>query len=149
MHTAAPEQFGEDIVVRRAAALSREEAQREDAFWQRTYWQERYYEDEFDYEDYAPAYCVGYAGYAQYGGEFDDAQRCLRANWERIKGDSRLSAEQALLAIHAGWDRLMRQRRRQRQPAVNDPSFDRRHRQAAVPFSRTVPATSDAAVAAL
>ncbi len=149
MQTAAPEQFEEDIVVRRAAALSREEAQREDAFWQRTYWQERYYEDDFEYEDYAPAYCVGYAGYAQYGGEFDDAQRCLRANWERIKGDSRLSAEQAMFAIRAGWERLLRQRRRELQPAVNDPSFDRGHPQPAMPFSRTIPARDEAAVAAL
>lgn len=132
-----------------ATGLSRQEAQREDRFWHRTYWQERYYEDDFEYEDYAPAYCVGYAGCAQYGGEFDDAERCLRANWERIKGDSRLSAEQALPAMRAAWNRLVRQRRRQLPPAVNDPSFGRLRTRAAVAFSRTAPARAKAAVAAL
>lgn len=149
MQAAAPQEHDEDSVCHRATALSREEAQREDAFWQRTYWQERYYEEELDYEDYAPAYCVGYAGCAQYGGDFIDAERCLWANWERIKGDSRLSPQQALPAIRAAWDRLVRLRRRQLQPAVNGPSFDRRRPPAAMPFSRTVPARVGTAVATL
>ena len=149
MQAAAPQELEQDTICDRPTALSREEARREDAFWQRTYWQERYYHDGFEYEDYAPAYCVGYAGCAQYGGDFDDAERCLWANWERIRGDSRLSPRQALPAIRAAWDRLVRQRRRHLQAAVNDPSFDRRRAQAAVPFSRTAPARAEAAVATL
>ena len=147
MQAAAPQELEQDTIRDRPAALTREEAQREDAYWQRNYWQERYYQDDFEYEDYAPAYCVGYAGCAQYGGDFGDAERCLRANWERIKGDSRLSPEQALPAIRAAWDRLVRVRRRQSQPAVNDPSFDRRRTRAATPFSRTGPAPVEAALA--
>lgn len=149
MQAAAPQELEQDTVCDRPTSLSREEARREDAFWQRTYWQERYYEDDFEYEDYAPAYCVGYAGCAHYGGDFKDAERCLWANWERIKGDSRLSPQQALPAIRAAWDRLVRQRRRHLQPAVNDPSFDRRRTRAAVPFSRTVPARAEVAVATI
>ncbi|MHB1121136.1 MAG: hypothetical protein ACYC0T_00245 [Ramlibacter sp.] len=149
MQAAAPQELEQDAICDRPTALSREEAQREDAFWQRNYWQERYYEDDFEYEDYAPAYCVGYAGCAQYGGDFKDAERCLWANWERIKGDSRLSPQQALPAIRAAWDRLVRLRRRQLQPAVNDPSFARRRTRAETPFSRTVPTRADAAVATL
>lgn len=149
MQAAAPQQFQEDIGADHATTLSLQEAQREDAFWQRTFWQERYYEDDFEYEDYAPAYCVGYAGCAQYGGDFRDAERCLLANWDRIKGDSRLSPDQALLAIRAAWDRIARRRRRGLQPAVNEPSFDRRRPQTAAPFRRTVPAQTEAAVAAL
>lgn len=149
MQAAAPQELEQDTICDRPTALSREEARREDAFWQRTYWQERYYQDDFEYEDYAPAYCVGYAGCAQYGGDFDDAERCLWANWERIRGDSRLAPRQALPAIRAAWDRLVRQRRRHLQAAVNDPSFDRRRAQAAVPFSRTAPARAEAAVATL
>lgn len=149
MQAAAPQELEQDTICDRPTALSREEAQREDAFWQRNYWQERYYQDDFEYEDYAPAYCVGYAGCAQYGGEFKDAERCLRANWERIKGDSRLSPQQALPAIRAAWDRLVRLRRRQLQPAVNDPRFDRRRTRPATPFSGTAPARAEAAVATL
>ncbi len=147
MQAAASPPHVEDSIPDRATTLSREEAQREDAFWCRHFWQERYCEDGLEYEDYAPAYCVGYAGCAQYGGEFQDAERCLRANWERIKGDSRLSAGQALPAIRAAWDRLARLRRRQSQPAVNDPSFQRRCPQPAAPFGRTLPAGTDVALA--
>lgn len=148
MHAQA-EQFEETGIADRATTLSRAQAQREDAFWQRNFWQERYYQDDFEYEDYAPAYCVGYAGCAQYGGEFSDAQRCLLANWERIKGDSRLSSEQALPAIRAAWDRLVRLRRRPLPAAVNDATFDPRRAWAATAFSRTPPAAAEVGVAAL
>lgn len=89
-----------------AAAVGRLNAQGEDAYWRRTFWRERYYSPGLDYEDFAPAYCVGYVGYAQYGGDYDDAERSLWANWERIKGDSRLPMEEAGLAMRAAWDRM-------------------------------------------
>jgi hypothetical protein len=82
------------------------DAREEDAFWHRVYCQERYYSPGLDYEDYAPAYCVGYIGYAQYGGEYEDAEKSLCANWERIKGDSRLSLADARTAMRAAWDRM-------------------------------------------
>ena len=74
-----------------------------DAYWQSVYWGESYYRRGYDYDDYAPAYCVGYVGYAQYGGAFDDAEKSLCANWLRIKGASRLSIDEALQAIRAAW----------------------------------------------
>ena len=74
-----------------------------DAYWRSVYWAEPYHNGSLDYEDYAAAYCVGYVGFAQYGGCFDDAEKSLCANWVRIKGDSRLSWEQALPAIRAAW----------------------------------------------
>ena len=76
----------------------------EDAYWQSVYWAQPYYRADYSYEDYAPAYCVGYIGYAQYGGRFEDAEKSLCANWFRIKGDSRLGIEEALQAIRAAWD---------------------------------------------
>jgi len=68
------------------------------------YWGEAYYRRECEYEDYAPAYCCGYIGYAQYGGCFEDAEKSLCANWFRIKGDSRLTVDEAMQAIRAAWD---------------------------------------------
>lgn len=76
----------------------------EDAYWQSVYWAQPYYRADYSYDDYAPAYCVGYIGYAQYGGCFDDAEKSLCANWLRIKGESRLGIEEALQAIRAAWD---------------------------------------------
>jgi hypothetical protein len=80
----------------------------EDAYWQSVYFGEAYYRAECSYDDYAPAYCCGYIGYAQYGGSFDDAEKSLCANWFRIKGDSRLSVEEALQAMRAAWEHAAR-----------------------------------------
>jgi hypothetical protein len=81
----------------------------EEAYWQTAYWAESYYRNECTFDDYAPAYCVGYIGYAQYGGDFDDAEKSLCANWFRIKGDSRLSVEEAMQAVRAAWDHAARE----------------------------------------
>jgi hypothetical protein len=86
----------------------RVDPEREDAHWQQAYWAEPYYRSDCSYDDYAPAYCVGYIGYAQYGGRFDDAEKSLCANWIRIKGDSRLSLDDAMQAIRAAWDHASR-----------------------------------------
>lgn len=105
----------------------------EDGYWQSVFWSQPYFRGECSYEDYAPAYCVGYIGYAQYGGRFADAEKCLCANWLRIKGDSRLSLEEALQAIRAAWDHA-----EQGQVAADeeeevfvDPALARRHAQPA------------------
>ena len=82
------------------------DAARQDAYWQQAFRRERYYSPQLDYEDYAPAYCVGYTGFAQYGGSFEEAERSLVANWVRIKGDSRLPLDDARLAMRAAWDRM-------------------------------------------
>jgi hypothetical protein len=77
----------------------------EDAYWASVYWAQPHYRSGYGYEeDYACAYCVGYIGYAQYGGSFADAEKSLCANWVRIKGASRLTIEEALQAIRAAWD---------------------------------------------
>lgn len=78
----------------------------EDLYWSRNYWKEPYFRPDYDYEDYAPAYCVGYSGCTQYGGRFEDAEKSLCANFVRIKGDSRLGWDEAKEAIRAGWTRV-------------------------------------------
>lgn len=88
----------------------------EDAYWQSAYWAQPHYRDGYGYDDYAPAYCVGYIGYAQYGGRFEDAEKSLCANWLRIKGDSRLGIDEALQAIRAAWDHAANA------PAVAEPA---------------------------
>jgi hypothetical protein len=104
--------IGEPLTV-----LGLDGARDEDAHWERAHSREHYFKPGLDYEDYAPAYCVGYIGHAQYGGRFEDAERSLCANWERIKGDSRLSLDDALLAMRAAWDRMDGHARRAQMPA--------------------------------
>lgn len=81
------------------------DARRQDDYWSAAWRRERYVRPDCEYEDYAPAYCVGYVGFAQYGGEFDQAERSLFANWERIKGSSRLTPQEARAAFRAAWER--------------------------------------------
>lgn len=96
------------------------DAREQDAHWSRAYWLEHYYKLEFDYEDYAPAFCVGYIGQAQYGGSFEDARNSLCANWVRIKGDSRLTLDDALLAIRSAWNRVERAEPEWDMPGVSE-----------------------------
>lgn len=81
-------------------------AQVEDLYWSGNDWKEPYFRPDYGYEDYAPAYCVGYCGRAQYGGRFDEAETSLCANFMRIKGDSRLTWKEAREAIRAAWQRV-------------------------------------------
>jgi len=85
------------------------DARCQDDYWSAAYCRERYFRPGCDYEDYAPAYCVGYVGFAQYGGEYESAERSLCANWERIKGASRLTLDEARVVFRAAWDRLARE----------------------------------------
>ncbi|MES2940276.1 MAG: hypothetical protein V4864_21530 [Pseudomonadota bacterium] len=86
--------------------VSLHDVRKQDAYWQKAHAKEGYFRAGLSYDDYAPAYCVGYTGQMQYGGSWDDAEKSLISNWVRIKGDSRLSLEDALLAMRAAWDRL-------------------------------------------
>jgi hypothetical protein len=87
-------------------AARRFSAQVEDLYWAHNYWKQPYFRADYDYEDYAPAYCVGYSGCAQYGGRFEDSEKSLCANFVRIKGDSRLTWEEAIEPIRSAWARL-------------------------------------------
>lgn len=95
-----------------------QEALSEDDYWRVAFAFEAYVPAGRDYEDYAPAYCVGYAGFAQYGGAFEDSEKSLWANWERIRGDSRLAPEEALPAMRAAWERVRNSRELGPMPAV-------------------------------
>jgi hypothetical protein len=94
-----------DLLVDEAVPELAIDARQQDAYWSSVFAVQGYFRPGCDYEDYAPAYCVGYVGYAQYGGSLQDARHSLCANWERIKGGSRLTLDEALLAIEAAWKR--------------------------------------------
>ncbi len=81
-------------------------AQVEDLYWTGHFWKQAYFRPDYDYEDYAPAFCVGYTGCAQYGGHFEDAENSLCSNFLRIRGDSRLTWEEAREPVRSAWNRV-------------------------------------------
>lgn len=82
-----------------------------DIYWRDAYLREPYYKDDYTYGDYAPAYRTGYESAGRYLGQnmrFDDVETELRANYERVKGNSRLTWENAKDAVRAAWHRVER-----------------------------------------
>lgn len=81
----------------------------ENAYWRDSYKAEPYYEDGEQFEDYDPAYRLGYDRYHEFQGRsYEDAERDLETEWERTKGNSKLSWEKAKLAARAGWQKVER-----------------------------------------
>ncbi|MEO8747091.1 MAG: hypothetical protein ABI379_05500 [Rhodanobacter sp.] len=83
----------------------------EDAYWRENHTDEAYYNDQYKYDDYAPAYRVGYENRARYADRtWDQAEPDLRADWDRNKGRSRMEWNDAKHATRAAWDRVQRAR---------------------------------------
>jgi len=80
----------------------------EDTFWQGAYINAPYYAAGRTYDDYAPAYRLGYEGWSRYGGVYDDYEPRLASEWDSVKGRSRLTWEEAKAASRASWDRVER-----------------------------------------
>ena len=59
--------------------------------WQKSYQSTPYYSSGREWNDYEPAYQLGYNGYgANRGKRFEDVESDLERNWEATKGNSRL-----------------------------------------------------------
>ena len=81
----------------------------EDAHWRSNYANESYVKPGHGYEDYSPAYQLGYSNRAQYQGKsFEQAETSLASDWERTKGQSRLAWQDAKPAAQAAWHRVER-----------------------------------------
>ena len=74
-------------------------------YWRDAYTSEPYFEEGRHFEDYCPAYEIGWTGYHDYGGEFDTADCVMSTDWTVRKGVSSLSWEQARAASRAAWQR--------------------------------------------
>ncbi len=82
-----------------------------DIYWREALAREPYYTTDYTYDDYAPAYRTGYEAASRYHGQnrrFDDLEPELRADYERVKGKSRLTWEHAKDAVLAAWNRVER-----------------------------------------
>lgn len=76
----------------------------EDTYWREAYRNEPYYNKQYGYDDYGPAYRLGYTHRLNNGTTWDE--RKLQSEWERAKGTSRLAWNDAKDAAHAGWHRV-------------------------------------------
>lgn len=78
----------------------------EEAFWRNNYTRESYYEAGHTYNDYGPAYELGWSYRARYGDDFGNYETQLATDWEGQRGASKLSWAQARNASRAAWDRV-------------------------------------------
>ena len=81
----------------------------ESAYWKSSYQSAPYYSPEYTYDDYGPAYALGYNSRGRYTGQkFDSVENDLSDEWNSAKGTSRLSWDQARSATRAAWDKVER-----------------------------------------
>ena len=78
----------------------------EESFWRDSYTREPYYEAGRSYNDYGPAYELGWNYRARYGDDFDNHESSLASDWEKQRGSSKLSWLQARTVSRAAWDRV-------------------------------------------
>jgi outer membrane lipoprotein SlyB len=81
----------------------------EDAYWREQHSREPYYDPLRTYDDYAPAYRMGYEGRARYDeGTFDQYEPAMGNDWDSFRAQSRLTWAEARHAARAGWERFER-----------------------------------------
>jgi hypothetical protein len=78
-------------------------------YWSTNYRNEPYYREGQSFEDYEGAYRTGYEGYAQYGDRsWDEVKADLQREYEKNRGTSELTWDEASPATRAAWERLGR-----------------------------------------
>jgi hypothetical protein len=81
----------------------------EDAYWRENHPRQEWADQDYTYDDYRPAYRVGYQTAAEGRGRtYDDVESDLERRWESDKGESRLDWVRAKSAVRAGWHRVER-----------------------------------------
>jgi hypothetical protein len=74
-------------------------------YWKTHFYAASYHVSDCGWNDYHPAYRLGFGAYFRYRGRrFDEVVFDLVRNWESIKGNSRLSWNQAKHAVRDGWE---------------------------------------------
>ncbi|WP_038169558.1 hypothetical protein, partial [Verrucomicrobium sp. BvORR106] len=78
-----------------------------EAWWRDVYLSEPYLDPTLDFEEYLPAYRLGYETHAwQTGTLFEDIETILENRWEETRGTSRLPWSIAKEAIKSSWQVL-------------------------------------------
>ena len=91
------------------AAGSLVNPEEEAAHWRGAYQSAPYYSPGYTYDDYGPAYELGYNSRGRYAGaQFDTVENDLSDEWESKRGNSRLSWQQAKSATRDAWNKVER-----------------------------------------
>ena len=78
----------------------------EEGYWRENHARQPYYQKGREFDDYAPAYRVGWEGRDRYKNDrFEDAETSLETDYNGMKGNSRLAWSDAKYAARAAWDR--------------------------------------------
>ncbi|WP_313076404.1 PA2169 family four-helix-bundle protein [Melaminivora sp.] len=80
----------------------------EDAYWRESFQREPYYESGRNYDEYRPAYELGWNSAGRYDGDFEAVEPNLSRDWGSSRGASPLAWEQARPATRAAWERARR-----------------------------------------
>jgi len=81
----------------------------EENYWRDNYQQESYYRSGTTFDDYAPAYRLGWDASSRYGDRsFEDIESVMEHDYTTLRGQSRLEWEDAKHATRAAWDRIRR-----------------------------------------
>lgn len=76
----------------------------EESYWRFRFANEPYRAKGYDFDDYAPAYRIGYAAHARYPGRsLEDIEPLLERDYAAIRGSSPLAWIAAREATHAAW----------------------------------------------
>jgi len=82
----------------------------EDAYWRDAYAKQPYYETGRTYDEYRPAYEMGWSSAGTHTGRFEDFEPQLRDRWNTERGASTLDWNAARTPVHAAWERATAQR---------------------------------------
>jgi len=81
----------------------------EDAHWSKSYASAPYVTKGSDYKTYQPAYKYGWESYSRYDGrKFDQVESDLGRDWEKNRGESKLTWDNAKPATRDAWHRVER-----------------------------------------
>ena len=80
----------------------------EDAYWRESYQREPYVQPGRTYDEYRPAYELGWSSAGRYEGDFATAESQLSRDWGTARGTSTLEWEKARPATQAAWERARR-----------------------------------------
>lgn len=79
----------------------------EDGYWKNNYSKRSYTAKDASYGDYQSAYRTGYEGYSRYPGKkYEDVQSDLQRDFEKSKGSSTLTWDNARHATRDAWNRV-------------------------------------------
>jgi hypothetical protein len=101
---------GTNVGALAAAAVVNPEEERQ--YWRDNFQHQDHYAPGYEFDDYAPAYALGYSRYGQYR-DWAEAEAQLGGEWDNVKQRSRLSWAHAREATRAAWEKVERAARRE------------------------------------